>query len=142
MKLKQISLSLAAIASLSSTLYADEPSIKDEKPEAVIASNLEEAFSKGAIEGQLRGLYMNQINTVNQGNPNNNTSAFAVGGNLGFTTAPYYGISAGAKFYTTQVLASSANFNGGGSSNAQQSSLAGFLKTHKVVAQHHNHTAY
>ncbi len=104
MALRKITLSLAAVAAMSTGAFAAD---------ATFGTGLADAFSKGKVDGQLRGMYEYQNNVLfNTNNANNNNSAFAVGGNLGFTTAPYYGIQAGAKFYTSQVLASSANFNG------------------------------
>ncbi|MEY4504608.1 MAG: hypothetical protein RL154_904 [Pseudomonadota bacterium] len=78
--------------------------------------DLASAFTNAKVDGQLRALYIQQtFNLANNQpkiNPNSDNSAFAVGGNLGLQTAPYYGLSAGAKFYTSQVLASSAYFGG------------------------------
>lgn len=119
MALRKITLSLAAVAAMSTGAFAAD---------ATFGTGLADAFSKGKVDGQVRGMYEYQNNQMyNTNNATNNNSAFAVGGNLGFTTAPYYGIQAGAKFYTTQVLASSANFNGK-PAGVNQASLAPYVE--------------
>lgn len=116
MALRKISLSLVAAAAMATGALAADTS-----------DGLYSAFAKGKVDGQIRGMYDYQNNQAYDNTPNNNSSGFALGGNLGFTTAPYYGISAGAKFYTTQVLATSANFNGNPSLGIPQASMAPYL---------------
>lgn len=119
MALRKITLSLAAVAAMSTGAFAAD---------ATFGTGLADAFSKGKVDGQVRGMYEYQNNQMyNTGTTTNNNSAFAAGGNLGFTTAPYYGIQAGAKFYTTQVLATSANFNGK-PAGTNQASLAPYVE--------------
>lgn len=102
MSLLKLPMSLSIIAFIASGAYAAE-----------IGTDLASAFTSGKIDGQVRGFYMMQSSSMANNASNNNNSGFAMGGNLGFTTAPYYGISAGAKFYTTQILATSNGFAGG-----------------------------
>jgi hypothetical protein len=126
MALQKLTLSLAAVAAMATGAFAD-----------AYGTGLADAFSKGKVDGQVRGMYEYQNNQVFGNQPNNNNSAFALGGNLGFTTAPYYGIQAGAKFYTTQVLGASSNLNGGVNSKGQnipQASLAPFVENASSTA--------
>lgn len=84
-------LSIAAMAALATTSFA--------------ASDLAGAFKEGKTSGQIRAMYIQNdlSSTANDaGTPDN--SAFALGGKLGFETAPLYGISAGAVFYTSQDM--------------------------------------
>lgn len=69
------------------------------------ASDLASAFKEGKASGQIRAFYItrdydkrnNDAGTVDR-------SGTALGGKLGYETAPLYGISAGAMFYTTNGL--------------------------------------
>lgn len=61
-------------------------------------SDLVNAFKDGKTSGQIRSMY---IKTDNK-SPILDTSAFAVGGKLAYETAPFYGISGGLAFYTSQ----------------------------------------
>lgn len=91
-------LSIAAVAALATTSFA--------------ASDLAGAFKEGKTSGQIRAMYIKNdlSSTANDaGTPDN--SAFGLGGKLGFETAPLYGISAGAVFYTSQDLGT-MNSNG------------------------------
>lgn len=77
-------LSIAAVAALATSSFA--------------ASDLAGAFKEGKASGQIRGMYIKSDNK----SPAVDTSAFAVGGKLAYETAPLYGISVGAAFYTSQ----------------------------------------
>ncbi len=91
-------LSIAAVAALATSSFA--------------ASDLASAFKEGKASGQIRAMYINTnlSSAANDaGNPDN--SAFAVGGKLAYETAPLYGISAGAAFYTSQDVGT-MNSNG------------------------------
>ncbi|MEY4505065.1 MAG: hypothetical protein RL154_1362 [Pseudomonadota bacterium] len=126
MALQKLTLSLAAVAAMATGAFAD-----------AYGTGLADAFSKGKVDGQVRGMYDYQNNQVFGNQPNNNNSGFALGGNLGYTTAPYYGIQAGAKFYTTQVLGASSNLNGGVNNKGQnipQASLAPFVENASSTA--------
>jgi hypothetical protein len=74
---------------------------------AQAADDLASAFKDGALEGRIR---INSINTDwntndwGAGKPDGDSRGTAVGGSLIYQTAPLYGISAGAGFYTTQSL--------------------------------------
>lgn len=67
---------------------------------AFAASDVAGAFKEGKVSGQIRAMY---IGTDNK-DPLADTSGFALGGKLAYETAPLYGISAGAAFYTTNDL--------------------------------------
>ena len=77
---------------------------------AQAADDLASAFKEGKLEGRIR---INSINTdwnknsdwdKNGLKPDGDSKGMAVGGSLIYQTAPLYGISAGAGFYTTQSL--------------------------------------
>jgi hypothetical protein len=77
---------------------------------AQAADDLTSAFKEGKLEGRIR---INSINTdwdknsdwdKNGPKPDGDSKGMAVGGSLIYQTAPLYGISAGAGFYTTQSL--------------------------------------
>ena len=78
-------LSIAAIAALATSSFA--------------ASDIAGAFKEGKASGQIRAMYIGS--DVDTGT---DSSAFALGGKLAYETAPLYGISAGAAFYTTNDL--------------------------------------
>ena len=98
--MKKITLSLVTIATLTTSSMAGD--------------SLAEAFSNGKTTGQIRTFY---IDRTYNGAIENNRNSLAIGGNLGFETAPINGISIGAKFYTTNGLdihsgtRSSANYD-------------------------------
>lgn len=79
-------LSIAAVAALATSSFA--------------ASDLAGAFKEGKTSGQIRAMYIQ----TSVKDPLTDTSAFALGGKLAYETAPLYGISAGAAFYTSQDL--------------------------------------
>lgn len=71
------------------------------------ASDLASAFKEGKASGQIRAFYITRDYDKRNETPTNATqdrSAVALGGKLGYETAPLYGISAGAMFYTTNGL--------------------------------------
>ncbi len=95
--MKQMSFSLVTIALISSS--------------AVAADSLADAFKDGKVSGQIRSFYIDRTYT---GAIENNRNSLAIGGNLGFETAPINGVSIGTKFYTTNGL----NVHSGGRSSA------------------------
>jgi len=78
-------LSLTAIAALSSASFA--------------ADDLTSAFKESSYSGEIRAMYIKNNNKDSV-----DTKGFALGGNLGFETAPINGISVGARFYTAQDM--------------------------------------
>ena len=76
--------------------------------------SLADAFKEGTTSGQIRTFYIDRTYT---GVVENNRNSLAIGGNLGFETAPINGVSIGTKFYTTNGLdlhsgaKSSANYD-------------------------------
>lgn len=79
-------LSIAAVAALATSSFA--------------ASDLAGAFKEGKVSGQIRAAYMK----TDVKGTNDDPTAFALGGKLAYETAPLYGISAGAAFYTSQDM--------------------------------------
>ena len=79
-------LSIAAVAALATSSFA--------------ASDLAGAFKEGKASGQIRAMYIQ----TDVGATSNDPRGFALGGKLAYETAPLYGISAGAAFYTSQDL--------------------------------------
>ncbi len=85
MRLKTLSLA-TVLAISSSTIFADD------------AKNFGEFFSKGDVSGNIRAMYIFQdFDQSGVADP----EGLAVGGKLGFKSANYNGVSAGATFYTT-----------------------------------------
>ncbi len=78
-------LSIAATAALATSSFA--------------TSDIAGAFKEGKASGQIRAMYIG--NDVDTGT---DSSAFALGGKLAYETAPLYGVSAGAAFYTTNDM--------------------------------------
>lgn len=69
------------------------------------ADDLASAFKDGKASGQIRAFYINRdYDKRNESATLKDRAAFAIGGKLGFETAPLYGVSAGATFYTTNGL--------------------------------------
>lgn len=64
-----------------------------------LAENLEEFFTKGSLGGEARAYYMNRRFS----RPHTDES-LAVGGRLGYDTALWHGLGAGAVLYTSQGL--------------------------------------
>ena len=63
------------------------------------AESIQEAFEGLSHDGEIR---LGAVKTDDASNNAKNT--VALGGNLGFETAPFYGLSVGARFYTTNAL--------------------------------------
>jgi imipenem/basic amino acid-specific outer membrane pore len=66
------------------------------------ADDLASAFKEGKASGQIRAFYITrdyEKRNNDAGTPDR--SGFALGGKLGYETAPLYGVSMGAMFYTT-----------------------------------------
>ncbi len=80
--MKKVSLSLALLLSIP----------------AFSADSLMEAFSQGKLDGQIRTFY---ISRNYEGSINYSRDALSLGGSIGYETASLYGLSLGAKFYTT-----------------------------------------
>ena len=90
--MRKITLSLAVAATVATT-------------GSFAASDLEGAFKEGKTSGQIRAFYINRdYDKRNETATNKDKSGFALGGKLGFETAPVYGVLAGATFYTTNGL--------------------------------------
>ena len=80
------------------------------------ADDLATAFSTGKVSGDIRvnsidtdwkdnnGYNWNSNNTHTPNKPAGDSRGTAVGGNLDYVTGSFYGLSAGAGFYTTQSL--------------------------------------
>ena len=71
---------------------------------ATAADDLASAFQEGKLDGRLRFQYFNTDWDTNDWGtkPDGDSQGAAVGGSLIYKTAPLYGVSAGAGFYTTQ----------------------------------------
>lgn len=71
---------------------------------AIAADDLASAFKEGKLDGRLRTQFFNTIWDDNSatGKDAANGTGLAVGGSLIYKTAPLYGFSVGAGFYTTQ----------------------------------------
>ncbi len=65
------------------------------------ADNLAEAFKNAKTTGQVRAFY---IDRTYDGKIINNRNSLAIGGNLGFETEQFKGLSLGARFYTTNSI--------------------------------------
>lgn len=98
----KFALSLALCASL---IAAEEPTKEEPKKEA---KSLEEAFKLAEVKGQIRAVY--QSNSKLEGE---STADMLVGGKLGFETAPLYGVSIGATFYTSNAITNKKEFKDG-----------------------------
>lgn len=69
------------------------------------ANDLTSAFKEGKTSGQIRAFYINRSFDFQNGTTADYTrDGLALGGKIGFETAPVYGVSAGAVFYTTNKL--------------------------------------
>jgi hypothetical protein len=69
------------------------------------ADDLTSAFKDGKASGQIRAFYITRdYDKRNNDAGTPDRSGFALGGKLGFETAPMYGVSAGAMFYTTNGM--------------------------------------
>jgi len=70
------------------------------------ADDLMSAFKEGKLDGRIRMHYINTDWDTNDWGtkPNGDSQGFAVGGSLIYKTAPFYGFSAGAGFYTTHGM--------------------------------------
>jgi imipenem/basic amino acid-specific outer membrane pore len=95
--MRKVTLSLAAVSILATT-------------GSFAADDLASAFKEGKASGQIRAFYINRDYTfanssgVATSNKNSDRDGLALGGKLGFETAPVYGIAAGAVFYTTNKM--------------------------------------
>ncbi|MGE4398677.1 MAG: OprD family outer membrane porin [Campylobacterales bacterium] len=96
----KIALSMALCASL---IAAEEPKKEEQKKEA---KTLEEAFKLSEVKGQIRAVYQSNSKP-------DKTSDTLIGGKLGIETAPLYGISVGATFYTSNAIANKKDFKDG-----------------------------
>ncbi len=90
---KILTTSLVASIALSASLFA-----ADTTKEAV---SVQEMFSNGTTSGQIRFGYFD-VDTRVIGE--NDTSVGAIGGQLKFETASFYGVSVGAAMYTSQAI--------------------------------------
>lgn len=99
--MKKITLSLVAVSMLATT-------------GSFAADDLASAFKEGKASGQIRAFYINRDYTFANStgavtsNKDFDRDGLALGGKLGFETAPVYGVSAGAVFYTTNAMDASS----------------------------------
>lgn len=90
--MKKVTLSLVAVSMLATTA-------------SFAADDLASAFKDGKASGQIRAFYITRdYDSRNETATNKDRSGFALGGKLGYETAPLYGVSAGATFYTTNGM--------------------------------------
>jgi len=68
---------------------------------AVMGDTIDEAFAEGKFSGQFRTFY---IDRAYSGIIDNNRNSLAVGGHLGYETAPWYNLSLGARVYSTNFM--------------------------------------
>ena len=66
-----------------------------------MGDTIDDAFANGKFSGQFRTFY---IDRTYSGILENNRNSLAIGGNLGFETAPWYDLSLGARFYSTNFM--------------------------------------
>lgn len=96
--MKKRSLILAALLSVGGSISAD---------------TIEEAFSEGKVQGELKSFYINRTYDWGSGfakSPSNySRDGLSVGGHLGYKTASYYGFDAGVTFYTTNKIDNKAD---------------------------------
>lgn len=122
MRTSHLALGLSCLLLSGALLVADDDA--DATPLDISEnSSLSKALSGGDFSAQIRAMYINQTNRVANGAPNGDNSGLALGGNIGYTTAPLYGISIGAVLYTSQLLSSSNEF--GGDDTTHPGALAG-----------------
>ena len=108
---RKISLCMAEISVLifmATVAVADEPkrTLKNDMTEVYkvlpeTAESLSEVFTKGMYYGRLR---LNYFYFENLNNDLHDPTGFGLGGSLIYKTAPFYGVSATAGFYTSQNL--------------------------------------
>jgi len=90
------------------------------------ADSLESAFTQGKVNGNLQAWYITDsynansssvggksISSGSKGNPVNR-GEYAIGGNLGYVTSPYYGISTGIEFASSNIMSQNVNAQGSG----------------------------
>lgn len=69
------------------------------------ADDLAGAFKDGKVSGQVRAFYINRAYDFQNGTASDySRDGLALGGKIGFETAPLHGISAGVVFYTSNKL--------------------------------------
>ena len=105
---------------------------------AQAADDLASAFKDGKFDGRIRVNYINTdwnknsdwdlgTGVTKSAKPDGDSRGAAIGGSLIYETAPLYGISAGAGFYTTQSLGietDNADYVGNSTSNATKGDKA------------------
>lgn len=82
---------------------------------AKTVDNLASAFSEGELDARVRFQYFNtnwDDNDWGVGADDKDSKAGAIGGSLIYKTAPFYGLSAGAGFYTTHNISTLTRENG------------------------------
>ncbi len=101
--MKKIALSLVAVSAIVTT-------------SGFAADTLEGAFKEGKVSGQVRAFYINRsvdyVVTSGASTTDYKRDGLALGGKLAYETAPLYGISMGAAFYTTNKLDNTAYASG------------------------------
>lgn len=96
---------------------------------ATAADDLESAFKEGKLDGRIRVHYMaTDWDTNSWGTkPDADSRGTAIGGSLIYKTAPLYGVSAGAGFYTTQATNLWTDDNNGNSKGYPKNTTASDL---------------
>lgn len=97
---------------------------------AQAADDLASAFKEGKLDGRIRVHYMStdwDANDWQSGKANADSRGLALGGSLIYKTAPLYGFSAGAGFYTTQDSHMFTDANNGTSAGYPKNTTASDL---------------
>ena len=106
---KKIILSLA----LASAIFAQDESKKEEPKKE--AKSLEEAFKLADVKGQIRAIYQSnsKIDDTSTSGKLSSSGDFLIGGKLSIETAPFYNVSVGATFYTSNAIANKKDYKDG-----------------------------
>lgn len=98
---------------LCASLMAAEEKVKEEPKKE--AKSLEEAFKLASVKGQIRAVYQSN-SKIDDRSASGNLSSSAdtlVGGKLSIETAPLYGVSVGATFYTSNAIVKKKDYKDG-----------------------------
>ncbi len=106
---KKTILSLA----LASAIFAQDEAKKEEPKKE--AKSLEEAFKLADVKGQIRAVYQSnsKIDDTSASGKLSSSGDFLIGGKLSIETAPLYGVSVGATFYTSNAIANKKDYKDG-----------------------------
>ena len=106
------------------------------------ADDLASAFKEGKASGQIRAFYINRdytfadsTGTTATSNKDLDRDGLALGGKLGFETAPVYGVSAGAVFYTTNAMDASSGTKAKNDTTLFDRDTAGYRKNATYLGQ-------